>query len=161
MTAGHQPTDAQQLQALLRDHGLKSTAQRVAVLSLFHHDSLGDSGGEELVGHLTAAAIHERLHERGDDLDLTTVYRTAATLADVGLLHAITSDHVTAYGAATRAHHHAVCTRCGLITEIPAETLNGVLAQARQVSHFGLDDSSVTLRGLCPNCRTGEESPTG
>src|SRR5262245_57546339 len=110
------------LRAMLRGYGLRSTAQRIAVLHVFA--VADDAAGGPRV-HLTAAQVHDRLNAAGGAVDLTTVYRTLTTLVNLGVLHAIARvDQPTSYGLASGAHHHAVCIRCGAVSEIPTASLS-------------------------------------
>ncbi|NMO02820.1 transcriptional repressor [Gordonia sp. TBRC 11910] len=137
-----------QARALLHGQGLRCTAPRLAVLSTL---ARAESGA----GHLTISAIHQQLVEAGRKVDVTTVYRTVSTLVDLGVLHALSvDDRATTYGLAHEPHHHAVCTRCGRIIEVPAERLTTALAHASIGSQFALSDrAGLTLRGLCPDCQ--------
>lgn len=144
----HAPTAEpgdRQARALLRQHGLRCTTPRLAVLGELE---LGD-------GHLSAAQIHARLHQRGYQVDLATVYRTVSKLVELGVVHALAVDErSTTYGLADQPHHHAVCTRCGAILEIPAQRLSAALAHARTGSQFALSErAGLTLWGLCPACQ--------
>ncbi|WP_280233338.1 Fur family transcriptional regulator [Nocardia cyriacigeorgica] len=141
------PRDEQYARRLLRAHGLRCTAPRVAVLGTLARDREH--------GHLTVAQIQRRLADTGHDVDPTTVYRTVSTLLDADVLHAlIIDDRVTSYGLTDIPHHHAVCTHCGAITEVPADHLTTALAEARLGSSFALPDTAgLTLHGLCPTCQ--------
>ena len=77
------------------------------------------------------------------------------TLVRQGVLHALTlDDGVTTYGMATAPHHHAVCTQCGSIIEVPARRLSSALEHAMAGSFFALSEGAgLTLRGLCPQCQ--------
>ncbi|MGW4533517.1 Fur family transcriptional regulator [Nocardia sp. NPDC004340] len=145
----HAPDSAGEHNArrLLRGHGLRCTAPRLAVLSV-----LDDSRD---LGHLTVAQIQQGLTSAGHEVDLTTVYRTVSTLVDANVLHALVIDErVTSYGLTDIPHHHAVCTRCGAIDEVPSEHLTAALAEARNGSRFALPDTGgLTLHGLCPTCQ--------
>ncbi|WP_019930759.1 Fur family transcriptional regulator [Nocardia sp. BMG111209] len=134
-------------QLLLRGHGLRCTAPRLAVLSALA--SARDRG------HLTVAQIRDEVTAAGHDVDLTTVYRTVSTLVGASVLHALVVDErVTSYGLTDTPHHHAVCTRCGAIDEVPAAKLSTALDAARAGSRFALPDSAgLTLHGLCPACQ--------
>jgi len=134
------------VRALLRQHGLRCTGPRLAVL-----DEL-DSGP----GHLSVGQIHARLRQRGHEVDLATVYRTVSTMVELGVVHALTVDErSTTYGLADEPHHHAVCTGCGSIMEIPAPQLSAALTQASKGSRFSLSEQAgLTLRGLCPDCQS-------
>ena len=108
-------------------------------------------------GHLSVAEIHRRLlaADPGQPPDLATVYRTVTTLVEFGVLHALTVEGgVTTYGLAEDPHHHAVCTRCGAIIEVPAHQLSSALQRAIEGSSFTLSDrAGLTLHGLCPDCQ--------
>ena len=62
---------------------------------------------------------------------LATVYRTVGTLVAHGVLHALAIEGgVSTYGLAHYPHHHAVCTQCGTIIEVPAPQLPNTLTIA-------------------------------
>jgi len=138
---------SEQIGELLRAQGLRRTAPRIAVLATL----------QPVHGHLSVAEIRERLVASGDDdaPDLATVYRTVTTLVEAGVLHALTLEGgVTTYGVAESPHHHAVCTRCGTIIEVPAQRLSSALEHAIEGSAFTLSDrAGLTLHGLCPDCQ--------
>jgi len=139
------------VRSLLHGRGLRCTTPRLAVLAVL-------SETEAAAGHLTAAQIHRRLIEQDREVDLATVYRTVSTLVDLGVVHPLTVDERgTTYGLAEEPHHHAVCTRCGTMIEVPAEQLSTARAQASLGSRFILSEqASLTLHGLCPDCRRTE-----
>lgn len=148
------PEVSERIGELLRAYGLRRMASRIAVLAVL----------EPVDGHLSVADIHQRLVERTTSgpagvqpPDLATIYRTVTTLVDRGVLHALTlDDGVTTYGLAVDPHHHAVCTRCGTIIEVPAPRLTSALEHARAGSSFTLSDQAgLTLHGLCPRCQQG------
>ena len=114
--------------------------------------------------HLSVAEIDQRLHDclpvEDQPPDLATIYRTVTTLVDQGVLHALTiGGGVTTYGLADAPHHHAVCTHCGSIIEVPAGRLASALEHASAGSSFTLSDrAGLTLHGLCPQCQPDDPS---
>lgn len=114
---------------------------------------------EPFDGHLSVAEIHHRLPAYlppgVQPPDLATIYRTVTTLVDQGVLHALAIDGgVATYGMATAPHHHAVCTHCKTIIEVPARQLSSALEHAMAGSSFALSEKAgLTLRGLCPACQ--------
>jgi Fur family ferric uptake transcriptional regulator len=151
------PAVSERIGELLRAHGLRRMASRIAVLAVL----------EPVNSHLSVAEIHHRLSEAAPagvtPPDLATVYRTVTTLVDQGVLHALTLENgVTTYGLAADPHHHAVCTRCGSIIEVPARQLSSALEQAMAGSSFALSErAGLTLHGLCPQCQGAGEGPAG
>lgn len=144
------PAVTERIGELLRAHGLRRMASRIAILALL----------EPIHGHLSVAEIHRRLRDclpaDTQPPDLATIYRTVTTLVDQGVLHALTLEGgVTTYGLATDPHHHAVCTQCGSIIEVPARQLTSALEHAMAGSSFTLSDQAgLTLHGLCPQCQS-------
>lgn len=134
---------------LLRSRGLRRMPSRIAVLAIL----------EPYDGHLSVAEIHQRILETtpdgGQPPDLATVYRTVTTLVDQGVLHALAVEGgVSTYGLAANPHHHAVCTECGTIIEVPAKQLSTALEHAIEGSSFTLSEQAgLTLHGLCPECQ--------
>ena len=118
---------------------------------------------EPVNGHLPVAEIDKRLRESlppgAHAPDVATVYRTVTTLVEQGVLHALTlGGGVTTYGLATAPHHHAVCTKCATIIEVPARQLSSALEHAMAGSSFALSEAAgLTLHGLCPRCQ--EDKP--
>lgn len=143
------PAVIERIGELLRAHGLRRMASRIAVLAVL----------EPVHGHLSVAEIDQRLREclpaEEQPPDLATIYRTVITLVDQGVLHALTLEGgVTTYGLAADPHHHAVCTRCGSIIEVPAGRLASALQHAMAGSSFTLSErAGLTLHGLCPQCQ--------
>ncbi|ETW26147.1 Fur family transcriptional regulator [Mycobacterium gastri] len=147
--SGLDPAVTERIGELLRARGLRRMPSRIQVLAVL----------EPVNGHLSVAEIYQRLtaclSADTQPPDLATVYRTVTTLVDQGVLHALTLDGgVTTYGLATAPHHHAVCTQCGAIIEVPARQLSSALEHAMAGSSFALSErAGLTLRGLCPACQ--------
>ncbi|MGB9225983.1 MAG: Fur family transcriptional regulator [Mycobacterium sp.] len=146
---GLDPAVTERIGELLRARGLRRMASRIQVLAVL----------EPINGHLSVAEIHHSLPRSlsagTQPPDLATIYRTVTTLVDQGVLHALTLDGgVTTYGLATAPHHHAVCTHCGSIIEVPARQLSSALEHAMAGSSFALSEQAgLTLHGLCPRCQ--------
>src|SRR6202046_943601 len=85
--------------------GVRSTRQRAAIASLL--DTLDE--------FRSAQEMHDELRRRGDNIGLTTVYRTLQSMASAGLVDTLRTD--TGESVYRRCsehhHHHLVCRRCG------------------------------------------------
>jgi Fur family ferric uptake transcriptional regulator len=143
------PAVTERIGDFLRARGLRRMASRIQVLAVL----------EPVNGHLPVGEIHRRVRASlppgAQPPDVATIYRTVTTLVAQGLLHALTLDGgVTTYGLATAPHHHAVCTQCGSIIEVPARQLSSALEHAMAGSSFALSEAAgLTLHGLCPRCQ--------
>jgi Fur family transcriptional regulator, ferric uptake regulator len=146
------PAVSERIGEFLRAHGLRRMTSRIQVLAVL----------EPVNGHLPVAEIHQRVRESlppgAHPPDVATIYRTVTTLVDQGVLHALTLDGgVTTYGLATAPHHHAVCTQCESIIEVPARQLSSALEQAMAGSSFALSErAGLTLHGVCPQCQQAQ-----
>ncbi len=129
---------------LLREHGLRVTSPRLAVLELLSqvHKPLSYMDVLHRLGHT--------------DWDPATIYRNLVKLRDAGLAPVVSRaggcDRYALAGAQEAAHRHPhfVCDDCGEISCLPMElaasiTMEGPWAQS--IAH-----ATVQLRGECPSC---------
>jgi len=142
MAHGH---DVDQVLDQLRADGERITTARRAVL-------------EQLVGandeHLSAETLAEGVRSRHPDVHLSTVYRTLDFLVGAGVLVELRLGRgPSAYHFAADAHHHAICTRCGLQIDLPSEVLEPVTDRLESDHGFQAHPRHVVLWGLCRECR--------
>lgn len=102
----------------------------------------------------SAQDIHELLRRNGENVGLSTVYRTLQALADCGEVDTLRNeDGESVYRrCSTSHHHHLVCRSCGRTVEVEGPTVerwaDGVAGE------HGFTDVSHTLEifGTCPDC---------
>ncbi len=107
--------------------------------------------------HLSAAELEERLHAEGWQSDSSGIHRATGTLTERGLLHTLPTAGPVAYGLAVPRHHHAICTRCATIIEIPVNQLATAVAEAaRPLQPFGFQPGpdGLAVHGQCERCVT-------
>lgn len=124
----------------LQRHGIKPSAQRVAILGYLMANKT----------HPTADEIHRALVERMPTLSRSTVYSTLWLMADTGAIDALGIDRANArFDYAPLAHAHLQCRHCGAIIDmaLPAMTDHPPVPYGSTV-----ESVSVTYRGLCPRC---------
>jgi Fur family ferric uptake transcriptional regulator len=125
-------------------HGTRPTRQRRAVVTAL----------QEFEDFRSAQDIHELLRHNGENVGLSTVYRTLQALADGGEVDVLRSeDGEAAYRrCSTSHHHHLVCRSCGRTVEIEGPAVE---RWADRVGRdHGFTDVSHTLEvfGTCPSC---------
>jgi Fur family transcriptional regulator, ferric uptake regulator len=102
----------------------------------------------------SAQDIHDLLRKGGENVGLSTVYRTLQALADGGELDMLrTEDGEALYRrCSTSHHHHLVCRSCGRTVEVEGPTVER-WANAIAADH-GFSEVSHTLEifGTCGKC---------
>lgn len=140
-------------EALLRDRGVRVTAQRRLVLALL----IAEAGR-----HWTADELWTAL--RGDlpEMARGTAYNVLEELVRVGLAEELAGhDGSQRYGLRLTDHHHFVCYRCSRWYDIEPRGVERVRLEPRPGENaFRVDRIDVTLRGLCPTC-LGETTVAG
>jgi Fur family peroxide stress response transcriptional regulator len=131
----------------LRAAGLRLTHQRLQVV--------GEVARSD--EHPDVEQIYRAVRERVPTISLDTVYRTVATLSDLGLVRRVALTPGPArYDANASHHHHFVCTRCGLVRDVDDRKLDAVRAPRATASLGTVESIEVQLRGTCTRCLTKE-----
>jgi Fur family transcriptional regulator, stress-responsive regulator len=129
--------------ALLRQHGLQVTAQRLAVLR----------------------AVSDRSHSTADDIDKVVraeigaisrqaVYDALAVLTEKGVLRRIQPAGSSARYE-TRVgdnHHHIVCRICGRMGDVDCAVGHAPCLTAADDLGYVIDEAEVVYWGQCPEC---------
>jgi Fur family ferric uptake transcriptional regulator len=125
--------------------GVRATRQRAAIWALL----------ESIDDFRSAQDLHDELRRRGDNIGLTTVYRTLQSMAAADLVDTLRSD--TGESVYRRCsehhHHHLVCRSCGSTTEVEDHQVESWAADI--ATQHGFTDVSHTIEifGTCPDCR--------
>jgi Fur family ferric uptake transcriptional regulator len=129
---------------------VRSTRQRAAISALL----------ENVDEFRSAQELHDELRRRGENIGLTTVYRTLQSLATAGLLDTLRTDTgESVYRRCSQHHHHhLVCRVCGSTVEVQGGAAE-VWAAEVAVEH-GFSDVSHTIEifGMCGDCTAGQAS---
>ncbi|MBC8237378.1 MAG: transcriptional repressor [Helicobacteraceae bacterium] len=135
-------------QELLKSKGLKSTPQRVMVLTMV-----------ENAGHIDIDQLSEDFKNSGMSVPLATLYRILGELSSVGVLHTVTlSKGKTRYEIAKGDHPHFLCEECGQLEDLKV-AMNDIVAIAQNACTHSTNSVSVTLHGICQNCSVNPKKP--
>ena len=129
---------------LIRSHGLRRTPQRQATLEAV----------AAAAGHATAEEIVRRVRRKLPAVSPSTVYRTLASLEEVGILcHAHLGHTASVYHVGTAGlHQHLVCERCGALQEV-SDSLTQPFARSLKRSYeFEANFTHFAVLGLCASC---------
>lgn len=132
----------------LKSSGLKATLPRIKILEVFQR---GDRR------HMTAEDVFKALLADGSDVGLATVYRVLMQFEQAGIL----SRHHFEAGKAVfelnegKHHDHMVCVSCGKVEEFFDPEIERRQQQIARSRGYELQDHSLSLYVLCPDCRPG------
>jgi Fur family transcriptional regulator, ferric uptake regulator len=132
----------------LERDGYRLSAPRTAVVETLA--TLGCS--------VTAKEIADRLHERGEDVGVASIYRTLDLLDRLRLARRVdAAEGIARYEPVDPSgdhHHHIVCESCGQVTAFEDRALESAIEELAQRVDYSIDAHDVTLRGKCPSCRS-------
>ena len=127
---------------LLRNKGLKKTAQRVMLINILQKRSISLTEGDIKM-------------EMGDLYDRITFYRTVQTLLETEIIHKITVDNITKYvlndihlSGNKKDHAHFYCKSCHSITCLD----NISLKKYNLPEGFKSDECEILIKGSCNKC---------
>ena len=129
-----------EISASFRDHGLRCTSQRYAVLRcLLNHPC-----------HPTAEEIHGVVNRHDPRVSRATVYNSLHALVESGLVREVKlGGDAARFEPHRERHHHFVCDRCGGIEDVEWFELSDV-AQRSGVKARSV--RALVLQGLCEPC---------
>ena len=125
--------------------GVRATRQRAAIAGLL--DTLDE--------FRSAQELHDELRQRGENIGLTTVYRTLQSMASAGLLDTLRND--TGESVYRRCsdhhHHHLVCRSCGSTVEVGDREVEEWAAEVAAKHGFSNVSHTIEIYGTCSDCR--------
>jgi Fur family ferric uptake transcriptional regulator len=134
---------------LLRQHGLKVTAQRVAVLRAVSARA-----------HSTAEDVATTVRAEIGTISRQATYDVLGALVEVGLVRRIQPSQSPARyeSRVDDNHHHLICRDCGEIVDVDCAV--GQMPCLHPVDHHGyeIDEAEVVYWGRCPDCRAAADA---
>lgn len=125
-----------QIRALLCEHGLKVTPQRMVITDYLIHQDI----------HPTADEVYDAVKDRLPACSRATIYNTLNTLVASGVIHAVSTEPgKVRYDANMHPHHHFVDTRTGTIHDIPWEHISELCQSLGD--EFRIRDYQITFYG--------------
>ncbi len=111
-------------------------------------------------GHITAAAVSQKLAESGASLGTATIYRQLEKLADEGVLRKYFIDGVPAacFELVEKhndcdTHVHFKCEECGELCCIDCEEMKAIEKHFAAEHGISIDPVRTVLYGKCKACR--------
>jgi Fur family ferric uptake transcriptional regulator len=144
---------ADDLEQVLRSHGVHVTAQRLAIMRVVAAH-----------GHATADAIADEVRLAIGTISRQAVYDSLGVLVHKQLLR-----RIQPAGSAARYedrvgdnHHHLICRTCGTTVDVDCAVGKVPCLTASDDHGFIIDEAEVIYWGVCAPCRarSGSGRPT-
>ena len=102
----------------------------------------------------SAQDIHDLLRREGENVGLSTVYRTLQALADSGHVDVLRAeDGESLYRRCSGSHHHhLVCRSCGRTVEVEGPTVERWADSVAAEHGFTGVSHTLEIFGTCPSC---------
>jgi len=143
------PTN-QELKQTLREHELRATSQRIALLKLL------DTTDE----HFDAEEIYFRLRKQEKNVSRATVYRSLEALVDQNLVTRLDFGegrmrYERSQGS-DEHHDHLICEKCGKVIEFFNLEMEAQQLAVCEQNHFRPSTHTMHIFGTCAECQTLE-----
>ena len=128
---------------LLRERGLRVTAQRLAVLRAVSAEP-----------HVTADAVAETVRAEIGSISLQAVYDALSALVDVDMVRRIQPAGSPARFEARVGdnHHHVICRICGGMADVDCAVGSAPCLRAADDKGYEIDEAEIVYWGRCPEC---------
>src|SRR5665213_871454 len=128
---------------LLRERGLRVTAQRLAVLRAVSAEP-----------HVTADAVAETVRAEIGSISLQAVYDVLSAFVDVDMVRRIQPAGSPARFEARVGdnHHHVICRSCGRTADVDCAVGFSPCLTAADDKGYEIDEAEVVYWGRCPEC---------
>jgi Fur family transcriptional regulator, ferric uptake regulator len=137
------------LKAELNERGWRLTPQRETILQLFQNLPEGN--------HLSAEDLYHHLEQQGENISLSTIYRTLKLMARMGILRELElaegHKHYEINQPAPHHHHHLICVRCNKTIEFKNDSILKTGTKTAQKEGYYLLDCQLTIHAICPACQ--------
>jgi len=125
--------------------GVRATRQRAAITQLL--DSLGE--------FRSAQELHDELRRRGENIGLTTVYRTLQAMSAANVVDTLrtdTGESVYRRCSGSHHHHHLVCRSCGATVEVAGREVETWASEVAAAHGFSDVSHTIEIFGTCAAC---------
>lgn len=127
----------------LKMNGVRMTPQRHAILSYLMSS----------MTHPTADEIYKALSPSFPSMSVATIYNNLRLFVDANLVKELTfGDDSSRFDADMTNHYHAICKKCGSITDFNYPPLLDAEIAASQETGFVVEGHRMEIYGVCGAC---------
>jgi Fur family ferric uptake transcriptional regulator len=129
----------------LNSRGWRMTPQREKILEVFNHLPQGN--------HLSAEELYKLLEEEGENISLSTIYRSVKLMTKMRVLRELElaegHKHYELNHPYPHHHHHIVCVQCNKTIEFQDDSILKHSLKQCQKEDFQLIDCQLTVTTIC------------
>jgi len=138
------PSDFAEVMTRLREHGLRMTPQRRAIVSEVMRTQ----------GHISPAQMARTIQSEMPGVNASTIYRTLALLEEMGVLaHAHLESGAEYHRTEEAGHVHLTCSNCGDEDDLSIGEADALIRLIEQHHGFEPDLTHFAIGGLCADCK--------
>ena len=127
---------------LLKEHRLKVTPQRLKIIHML-----------EKHGHLNIEDLYDEMLKEFPSVSLATIYKNINQMIASGIVQEVKLPATkSVYEIIKEPHLHMICDRCHKVEDVIVGT-EKVIEEAEKLSGYKIEESFITLRGVCPACQ--------
>lgn len=109
--------------------------------------------------HPSAQEVYRMVKKNGSTASKSTVYRNLKFLSEEGVINRVMSDdEFVHYDCNISQHAHAVCRRCGKITDFEYPLLQDIKQAAAGKLLGKYERIALTVSGICEDCLHREKT---
>jgi len=131
------------------DHGLALTHQRQVLYEVM----------QAMPGHPSPEEVYAQVKVHIPAISLATVYKNIHLFVERGVLKEVSMHHGSLrVELNSHLHHHMVCSRCKVITDIEERDLGILPALEGLPGGFKVDRYAIDVIGICAACQNEKSS---
>lgn len=130
----------------MANSGGRATRQRAAITTLL----------ATVDDFRSAQELHDELRRRGENIGLTTVYRTLQSMSAAGVVDTLRTDTGESVyrQCSEHHHHHLVCRSCGSTVEVGDREVEAWAAKVAAEHGFSDVSHTIEIFGVCSQCQS-------
>jgi Fur family ferric uptake transcriptional regulator len=129
----------------LNARGWRMTPQREKILHIFQNLDRGN--------HLSAEELHELLANKGENISLSTIYRSVKLMTKMRILRELElaegHKHYELNHPYPHHHHHIICIQCNKTIEFQDDSILKHSLKQCQKENFQLIDCQLNVMTIC------------
>ena len=129
---------------LCQENGIAVTHQRQVLYEVM----------KTMHGHPSPEEVYVRVKKKVPAISLATVYKNIHLFVESGVFREVSMHHGSLRVEMNdEAHHHMVCSKCKMITDIGEKELGLVSKKEKLPGGFLVERYAVDVIGICAKCQ--------